>query len=128
MTKSFRLFQGSSKRKNGILALSTKTLFKLVNNCSLHSKPKNKFHLQPSLPQPPYIKMSHKITEKITDAKDAIIDAGAKAKVEAKHAAIDAQYNLNKAAVNTAKFVEKKATEVKHGVADVKHDLQKGYF
>lgn len=65
------------------------------------------------------------IGQKITDAKDAFWDAEKKAEVEAKHAKIDAEYALNKAAIDTAKFVEKKAENLKEGAHEFKKDVQK---
>lgn len=63
--------------------------------------------------------------QKITDAKDALWDTEKKAEAEAKHAKIDAEYNMNKAAVNTAKFVEKKADDLKVGAGEFKKDVQR---
>eukprot|EP00331_Platyophrya_macrostoma_P026100 CAMPEP_0176452182 /NCGR_PEP_ID=MMETSP0127-20121128/28352_1 /TAXON_ID=938130 /ORGANISM="Platyophrya macrostoma, Strain WH" /LENGTH=64 /DNA_ID=CAMNT_0017840525 /DNA_START=78 /DNA_END=272 /DNA_ORIENTATION=+ len=64
----------------------------------------------------------------MTDAKDAVVDAAAKSKVQAEHAKIDASYNMNKAGVDATKWAEKKAVDMKDTAANVKHDIQKNQF
>ena len=71
---------------------------------------------------------TEKISQKVSDAKDAVIDGAAKMKRDAAHAKVDADYSTNKAGVSAAKWVEDKASDLKKGVSGVKHDLQKNQF
>lgn len=76
--------------------------------------------------------MSDKLTEaknyvsqKMTDAKDAMVDAKEKSKAEAAHAKVDAEYGTNKAGRDTASGIQKGCDTIKEKAAEAKHELQK---
>lgn len=64
------------------------------------------------------------VSQKMTDAKDAMIDAKEKSKAEAEHAKIDAEYGTNKAGRDTANVIQKGCDNVKEMAAKAKHQFQ----
>lgn len=66
----------------------------------------------------------HYVSQKMTDAMDAMVDLKEKTKAEAAHAKVDAEYGTNKVGRDAAKMVEKGCDNMKEMAAKAKHQFQ----